>query len=98
MAGVIPASNVPVVSVRLVDPETSFGCSVTCPPAGTLIVSGFRSHSATGFFAGLPVITSSVALYGGNDIVEGMACAAPATIVLGAPRETAYLVISQAVK
>ena len=66
-------------------PEISLGCSVTVPPAGTMIVSGFKSHSAPGTLEVVPVITSKVAEYGANVIEEDHAFDVLATIVFGEP-------------
>ena len=70
--------------VTFVVPLVIFGCSVTVPPVGTMIVSGFRSQSDAGAVARLPLITSSVALYGAKLCDADHACEADAVIVVEA--------------
>src|SRR5713226_8636700 len=80
---VMPACEFGDPSVTVPDPEISLGDNVAVPFAGTTIVSGFKSHSAAGRVAVLPVITSSVAEYEGKVIVLVHACSAPATMLFG---------------
>src|ERR1700722_12671229 len=88
----MPVSNVGVPSVTVPDPDTSFGASVTVPSAATIVVSGFKSHSASGALAIDPVTTSKVALYGAKLMVDDHACWANATIVVGFFCDSVYVV------
>ena len=69
--------------VTLVEPLAIFGASVTVPPAATIVVSGFRSHSEAGVLAILPLTTNKVAVYGGNVWVADHDCEDEATMVVG---------------
>ena len=60
-ATLMPASAWGVPSVTAPDPATIFGDSVTVPLAGTMMASGFKSHSAAGNCVADPVTTSRVA-------------------------------------
>lgn len=71
-------------SVTFVVPLIIFGESVTDPPAGTPIVSGFKSHSEAGCVLVLPVITSKVAEYGAKLILGVHALEPDAVMVPGA--------------
>ena len=57
-------SNTAFDSVTLPKPLVILGFNVTVPFAGTMIVSGFKSHSAAGAVPTVPGTTSKVALYG----------------------------------
>src|SRR5882672_7603281 len=83
-ATVMPLSNCGAPSVTCPEPETIFGDKVTVPFAGTMVVSGFRSHSAAGTLAVVPVMTSSVAVYGAKLIDADHAIGDEATMVFGA--------------
>jgi hypothetical protein len=48
--------------VTFVEPLVIFGANVTVPPAATIVVSGFRSHSEVGVLAMLPLTTTNVAV------------------------------------
>ena len=58
----MPASNWGALSVTAPLPAVSLGASVTVPPAGAMIDSGFRSHSALGGVASDPPTTNKVAV------------------------------------
>jgi hypothetical protein len=60
-------SNTALLKLTLAVPAMSRGARVTVPPAGTMMVSGFKSHSEAGGVE-LPTTTSSVAVYGWNVI------------------------------
>ena len=63
-----------------------------------MTVSGFKSHSAAGTFAVLPVATSSVAEYGAKVILEDHACDDPATMLFGDAIESVNAVYWMGVK
>ncbi len=85
----MPESNVGELSVTGPLPEVSFGASVTVPPAATMMVSGFRSHSAPGTLD-VPPITSNVVVYGANVWVETHDCCVEATMEFGKGCESVY--------
>ena len=80
---VIPLSDCGVPKVTVADPEMTLGLNTTCPPAGNMVVSGFRSQSALGIVDMDPLTTKSVAVYGANFIDEVHACGDDATICDG---------------
>src|SRR5256885_1414162 len=87
----IPGSDVCVLRVMLAVPLTILGRKVTVPPAGNMIVSGFRSHSEDGRVFVAPEMTSRVAVYGAKFMVEdhaGVVC----VIVAGAAADKVYAV------
>src|SRR4029077_16645683 len=87
----MPLSKVGVPSVTVAVPDVIFGLSVTLLPDATIVVSGFKSHSAPGI-CDVPVTASKVAEYGAKVMLGDHAEVVEATICLGFVDDRVYLV------
>ena len=83
-ATLMPESDCSEASVTFVDPLVIFGCRRTLPLAGTVMTSGFKSHSEAGVWAMLPLTMSSVAEYGAKLTTEDHAWDEDAAMAVGA--------------
>lgn len=84
-------SNTADDNVTVPVPLVMVGFSVTVPLAGTMIVSGFKSHSTAGAVARLPGTTSKVAVYGAKVCVDDQFPDAD-TIAVGELCDSVYVV------
>ena len=79
----IPASDVGVPSVNVVElTDENWGSRNPVPPAGTINVSGSRSHSTIGCCEVVPLMTIRVAEYGANVMLADQAWDEPATMLI----------------
>ena len=88
----MPLSDVGVPSVTAPEPEVIFGDNVTVPFAGSMMVSGLRSHCAAGRFVVVPVMTSNVRVYGAKLRLVVHVSGGEATMLVGLACESVYVV------